>query len=230
MDRRVAQSWDTEYEAGRYETDPPVAFTDDIIAAAGNAGFIRASGLYIGCGNGRNYIPLLGAGLDLIGIDVSRAAIEQLVRRLPHRRDRLVHGDLSTLRDEAKYQIVIGIQVFQHGDRATAHSHVRLAQKRLAPGGLFCLRVNAVGTEVSPRHDITERHDDGGFTIRYLEGPKKGLEIHFFSRAELDGLFAEGFEGILPLRLDQTWRTPSSDGQWSQWEGIWRRQPGASFS
>lgn len=230
MDRRVAESWDTEYEAGRYETDPPVTFTGDIIAAAGNAGFVKASGLYIGCGNGRNYTPLVAAGLDLIGLDVSGVAINQLVGQLPQRRDRLIHGNLSALPAQAQYPLVIGIQVFQHGDRATAHSHVRLAQKRLASGGLFCLRVNAVGTDVSPRHEITERHEDDGFTVRYLEGPKEGLEIHFFSRSELDDLFSEGFEEILPLRLDRTWRTPRSDGQWSQWEAIWRRRPEASFS
>lgn len=222
MDQRIAESWDTEYEAGRYKTEPPVAFTRDILAAGKNAE--SSSGLYIGCGNGRNYIPLVEAGLDLIGLDVSRTAIDQLRLRLPDRRDRLVHGDLSALPTDAKYPIIIGIQVFQHGDRATAHSHLRLAQERVTSGGLFCLRVNAVGTDVSPRHEITERHGDGGFTVHYLEGPKEGLEIHFFSRAELDELFGEGFKEVVPLRLDLTWRSPRSEGQWSQWEGIWCRR------
>lgn len=230
MSKRIADSWDSEYEAGRYKEEPPVPFVQDIVVASEKVGLSDAHGIYIGCGNGRNYLPLVAAGLDLVGLDVSGAAIEQLVRRVPDRRDRLVHGDLSALPAQAEYQVVIGIQVFQHGDRATTHSHIRRAQERLAPGGLFCLRVNAVGTNVSPRHDVTERHEDGGFTVRYLEGPKEGLEIHFFSRPELHELFGQGFEEVLPLRLHQTWRSPRSDGQWSQWEAIWRRVPGALHS
>jgi hypothetical protein len=46
---------------------------DDIITAARDAGISR--GLYIGCGNGRNYIPLSEAGLDLTGLDISVTAI-----------------------------------------------------------------------------------------------------------------------------------------------------------
>lgn len=224
MDRRIGESWDSEYEAGRYEDELPVDFVRDIVAATQDAGLITAEGLYIGCGNGRNYVPLAAAGLDLIGLDISRKALEQLARRAPELGHRLVEGEVSGLPKESTYAIVIGIQVFQHGDRATAHSHVRLAQERLAPDGLFCLRVNAVGTDVFPRHEVTERDDDGGFTVRYLEGPKEGLEIHFFSRSELGGLFGESFQEVLPLRLDQTWRSPRSNGQWSQWEGIWRRR------
>ena len=34
-------------------------------------------GLYIGCGNGRNYVPLVEAGLDLVGLDVSATAIRR---------------------------------------------------------------------------------------------------------------------------------------------------------
>jgi SAM-dependent methyltransferase len=222
MDPRIAESWDAEYEAGRYEHEAPVGFVGDIEEAARGAGLIGAEGLYIGCGNGRNYLPLVAAGLDLIGLDVSRAALQQLFRRAPQRRERLVHGDLSALPAGTRFTLVIGIQVFQHGDRQTAHAQIRSAQQHLAPGGLFCVRVNAAGTDVFPRHELTERDRDGGFSVRYLEGPKEGLEIHFFDAGELNGLFGRGFEPLLPLRLQRTWRAPRSNGQWSQWEAIWR--------
>ena len=61
----AAAAWDTEYAAGRYSGEPPVAFTGDILAAALQAGLTR--GLYIGCGNGRNYLPLVAGGLGLSG-------------------------------------------------------------------------------------------------------------------------------------------------------------------
>jgi hypothetical protein len=77
----------------------------------------------------------------------------------------------GTLPAEAAYPPLIGIQVFQHGDSAAAHAHIRATRQRLTPGGLFCLRVNA--TDVWPRHEVTEHHPDGGFTVRYLVGPSR---------------------------------------------------------
>jgi SAM-dependent methyltransferase len=217
----AAAAWDAEYTAGRYSDDPPVPFTRDILAAARQAGLTR--GLYIGCGNGRNYLPLVSGGLDLTGLDISAVAIAQLTAHAPDRADRLVHGDLGSLPDAATYPLVIGIQVFQHGDRAETHAHIRAAQQRLTPGGLFCLRVNATATDVWPSHEVTERHPDGGFTVRYLAGPKQGLLIHFFTSTELDALFAGGYTAVLPPRLQVTQRNPPQPGQWSQWEAIWRK-------
>jgi hypothetical protein len=216
-----AAAWDAEYTAGRYRDDPPVGLTRDILATARQAGMAR--GLYVGCGNGRNYLPLVAGGLDLTGLDISAAAIAQLAERAPGRRDRLICGDLTTLPPGGTWPLVIGIQVFQHGDRATAHAHIRAAQQRATPGGLFCLRVNATGTDIWPEHEVTEHDPDGGLTVRYLAGPKQGLLIHIFTATELEALFAGQFAPVLPLRVQRTWRTPPQPGQWSQWEAIWRK-------
>jgi hypothetical protein len=220
-DHAPAAAWDAEYRAGRYRDEPPVDFTRDILTAARRAGVAR--GLYVGCGNGRNYLPLVAGGLDLTGLDISAAAIAQLAGRAPDRRDRLICGDLTALPPGAAWPLVIGIQVFQHGDRAAAHAHIRAAQQRATPGGLFCLRVNATETDVWPAHEVTEHDPDGGLTVRYLTGPKQGLLIHFFTATELNALFAGWFAPVLPLRLQRTWRTPPHPGQWSQWEAIWRK-------
>jgi hypothetical protein len=220
-DRRAAAAWDAEYRSGRYRDDPPVTFTHDILAAARAAGLIR--GLYIGCGNGRNYLPLVAGGLNLTGLDVSAVAIAQLAARFPSDRGRLVCGDLMALPADASYPLVIGIQVFQHGDRVSAHAHIGAAQRLVTPGGLFCLRVNATATDIWPEHEVIECDPDGGLTVRYLAGPKQGLRIHFFSATELHALFAHSFASVLPPRLQTTWRIPPQPGQWSQWEAIWRK-------
>jgi hypothetical protein len=217
----VAAAWDAEYGADRYRGEPPVAFTEDILAAARASGLSR--GLYVGCGNGRNYLPLVAGGLNLTGLDISATAIAQLAVRAPGRRPDLVRGDLRALPPAATYPLVIGIQVFQHGDRARAHAHIRAAQARVAGGGLFCLRVNATGTDIWPGHEVTERHPDGGLTVRYLAGPKRHLLIHFFSAAELGVLFGSGFEPVVPLRPQHTGRAAPEPGRWTQWEAIWRR-------
>jgi hypothetical protein len=182
----LERAWDREYRRGRYRDQAPVPFVQDIIAAAGSMKQGSGLGLYVGCGNGRNYVPLVEAGLDLVGLDVSGEAIAQLRERLPERADRLVHADLRSLPLEPTFRIVIGIQVFQHGDRQEAHEHLARAQELLLPGGLFCLRVNAVGTNIWPEHEVVETFPDRGSTIRYLAGPKAGLLVHFFSLEELD--------------------------------------------
>ncbi len=218
---RVASAWEAEYRTGRYVHEPPVPFVEDILAAARARSLVR--GLYIGCGNGRNFVPLVEGGLDLDGLDLSGTAIQQLAERLPSHRDRLHVGDVSLLPGGASYPLVIGIQVFQHGNRDTTHRHLRAAQELVRRGGLFCLRVNAVGTEYEHRSELVESDADGSETIRYLEGPKVGLQIHFFSRAEVEGLFARDFTSALALSLRTVTREPPERGRWCQWEGIWEK-------
>lgn len=219
----AAAAWDAEYASGRYAGAPPVAFTRDIIAAAAARGLTR--GLYIGCGNGRNLLPMLAAGLDLTGLDISGQAISQLRQRRPGLAGRLVTGDLAALPPAARYGLVIGIQVFQHGTRAQAHRHLADAAARVAAGGLLCVRVNATATDLAHGHERYEEHPDGSFTVRYLTGPKTGLDIHFFTAAELGALVAGEFRPVLAPRLDSTRREPPAAGQWSQWEAIWQRTP-----
>jgi SAM-dependent methyltransferase len=216
-----AAAWDAEYAAGRYAGDPPVDFVRDIAAAAGQRGLRH--GLYIGCGNGRNLLPLLDAGLDLTGLDISRQAIAQLRRRRPDRAGRLIAGDLSALPRSARYDLIIGIQVFQHGIRAQARQHLAAAAALVRPGGLLCVRVNAAGTDIEHAHRRFEEHGDGSFTVRYRSGPKAGLDIHFFSATELATVVGAAFGAVLPPRQHRTPRTPPGRGQWSQWEAIWLR-------
>jgi|HubBroStandDraft_1064217.scaffolds.fasta_scaffold253303_2 hypothetical protein len=224
-DRTVAAAWDEEYRRGRFLADPPLPFVAEIVAAARLHGLASAPGLYVGCGNGRNYLPLVASGLDLLGLDVSPVAIAQLTHRAPARASRLICGDGAALPPGVRYPIVVALQVFQHGDEATAHRAVLQAKELVGPAGLFCVRVNAVGTELDHPHRVEERGADGRFTVRYLGGPKEGLRVHFFSAEELEELIHGGFDPILPLRLDVAVRTPPRAGAWAQWEGIWRRRP-----
>jgi hypothetical protein len=221
VDPGVSEAWDAEYRTARYIGEPPVAFVGEILAAARKDGI--TSGLYVGCGNGRNFVPLSQAGIVLTGLDVSPVAIQQLTQRYPSYQGRLHVGDLSTLPPASTFPLVIGLQVFQHGNRATCHENIRRAQSRLDPGGLFCLRVNAVGSEFEHETEEVEADTDGSKTIRYLSGPKRNLLIHFFSRVELETLFGLNFRTVLSTRRVLIQRNPPGTGHWDQWEAIWRR-------
>ena len=95
----VSRSWDDEYRRGRYRGEPPIPFVGRIVdILRDRPETMRGKGLYVGCGNGRNYVALVDAGLNLIGLDVSKEAIAQLRAGHPHLAPDLVSGGLSRVR------------------------------------------------------------------------------------------------------------------------------------
>lgn len=63
----------------------------------------------------------------------------------------------------------------------------------------------------------------GGVTVRYEEGPKRELLVHFYSDAELDEHTKSDVSPVLELQEIVTERDDSTSGSWSQWEGVWKR-------
>jgi SAM-dependent methyltransferase len=224
--RLTAARWDAEYRNQRYADEPSMPFVSHIIdtlrAAANDPGI----GLYVGCGNGRNYLPLVDAGLDLIGLDISPEAIRHLeARRATLPAQRLVCGDfLGYQPPVAHFDYVIAIQVFQHGSDADAAAYVTKVAALLRPGGFLFLRVNSVGTQIYHAHTVVERNAFGGITIRYDDGPKRGMLIHFYSDVELRERLTPAFAPVLEPREDVTVRAAPKSGSWAQWETIWTRR------
>jgi SAM-dependent methyltransferase len=220
----VATRWDAEYRAGRYVAEPPLPFVDRILSTLrADPAALAGVGVYVGCGNGRNYLPLVDAGLALHGLDVSRAALDQLVARRADLAPRLACADFHALEVASPLDYLVAIQVFQHGTEADAAAYFDKTADVLRAGGLFFLRVNSASTEVYLRHTVVDRNDFGGFTIRYEEGPKTGLCVHFYGREELLELGRERFDLLDEPREEVTARTPPQTGSWSQWEAIWRK-------
>ncbi len=140
----TASRWDEEYRNQRYAEEPPLPFVNGILDA------LRAdplawsgAGLYVGCGNGRNYLPLLDAGLSLLGLDVSPEAIRRLVQRRPTlSRQSLLCDDFRAFQSPVPhFDYLIAIQVFQHGDESDVATYFEKVAALLRPDGLFFLRV-----------------------------------------------------------------------------------------
>lgn len=224
----VSTSWDNEYRLGRYASDPPLPFARDITTTLQARPLIQAGkGLYVGCGNGRNFVSLHSAGLNLVGIDSSPEAIAQLRSKLPpDADDRLLCVDFVNFSSPHDFDYLIAIQVFQHGTESEAYAYFEKVQRLLRTRGLFFLRVNSVSTKIERRHEVLSQNPQGGLTIRYQEGPKDGLPIHFFSRQELEVLTHDGFGPALALWEVATLREQPQSGTWVQWEGIWERGAG----
>jgi SAM-dependent methyltransferase len=184
------------------------------------------SGLYVGCGNGRNYLPLLDAGLNLLGLDVSPEALRRLTQRRPSLSpQRLVREDFRTFKSrDARFDYLVAIQVFQHGDDADVGAYFENAATLLRPGGLFFLRVNSINTNLYRAHTVVEHNAWGGFTVRYEEGPKSGLLVHFYSQSELLERLKVSFIPLMPPREEVITRAAPPAGAWAQWDAIWRRR------
>ena len=220
----IARSWDAEYESGRYEGEPPVPFTDTITSTLRVSGWTGGRGLYVGCGNGRNYAPLAAACPGLRGIDLSEVGIRRLLEKHPEYAGRVSRGDFFDGRCYAgneRMDYLVSIQSFQHGGERQAARYLERAAAVLRPGGLLFLRVNSAGTDVRRPHEVTEENAYGGFTVRYAAGPKKGLCVHFFGRRELlSALRLAGFEPTLGPARRPARRGPPGAGIWEQWEVV----------
>lgn len=221
----VSRSWDDEYRRGRYRDEPPIPFVARIIdILRDRPETLSGKGLYVGCGNGRNYVGLVEAGLDLIGLDVSREAIAQLRADRRHLAPDLVRADFHDFESEWRFDYIVAIQVFQHGTADAVRSMFARAAKLLKRGGLLFVRVNSASTDVYHPHRVVERGDRGGFTVRYDEGPKRGLAIHFLSLRELSETLDPWFTALVPPREQVTSRQSPKQGSWAQWEGVWARR------
>lgn len=221
----IRARWDEEYRGGRYEDEAPLPFVREILGTLqSHRDAWNGAGLYVGCGNGRNYLPLVDAGARLHGLDISEEAIRRLRMRRPGQSLPLAVGDFRSYEANTAFDHLIAIQVFQHGDEADVARYFINAAAALRTGGLFFLRVNSATTEVYHRHTVLEVNRFGGFTIRYEEGPKQGLPVHFYSREELLAKTDADFQLVRDLQEDVIHRTPPKTGCWAQWEGIWKRR------
>lgn len=211
----------------RYDSEGPVPFVQSILAILeAHPTVVQDVGLYVGCGNGRNYLPLVNAGLDLWGLDVSSEAVARLGERLPRPDLRVLCGDFRSFHPVTPFGYLIAIQVFQHGAEADTIAYFDNVAMLLKPGGLFFLRVNSINTDIFHRHTVIERNGFGGLTVRYEEGPKRDLLVHFYSQRELAERTRRQFRPLLHPREDVTRRPPPRTGCWAQWEGIWQKTDG----
>ena len=221
----ASKIWDAEYGRGRYAGELPVKFTETIISTVAGSGILSGGrGLYVGCGNGRNFARLTSCGLDLVGIDPSPVAIAQLSARCPSAAGRLWCVDMEHFRPADKFDYLIAIQVFQHGDEAATARHFERASELLRSGGVLFLRVNSASTDVYFAHRVKRATAGGSFTVRYLQGPKRGTDVHFLSKQDLaERLLHCGFEVEAGPGEDRIGRKPPQTGTWSQWEVVARK-------
>lgn len=219
----VSQKWDDAYLSGKYANEKPIPFVSDILTTLKTYNLFNGYGLYAGCGNGRNYIPLVDAGLQLAGLDISTKALGQIKSKLPKNHNQLINDNFLEYETSGLFDYLVSIQVFQHGTEEETTQYYSKTASLLKPGGLFFLRVNSTKTQIVRSHTIIDTNIYGAKTITYTDGPKQELSIHFFSKNELEHITQDLFETVMPLREVVMDRELPEMGQWVQWEGIYRK-------
>jgi len=113
-DSLTAKRWNDEYRQGRYVAEPPLPFVNQILGTLQERQPAFTSvGLYVGCGNGRNYLPLVDAGLRLSGLDISPESLKHLAEQRPALAASLLCEDFRHFQSEVPLAYLIAIQVFQ---------------------------------------------------------------------------------------------------------------------
>lgn len=159
----------------------------------------------------------------MVGLDLSAEALKQLATQHPTLASALRCEDFHDFQPDHCFNYLIALQVFQHGNIADVASYFNKVAALLKPGGLFFLRVNSNTTPIYHAHTVVERNDQGGFTIQYLEGPKRDLFVHFYSRDELAMLTQAAFHVLSEPQEDVVQRAAPKTGVWAQWEIIGER-------
>lgn len=220
----LSRCWNDLYRGGRYAEEPPLRFASEILATLRGDPAGDGRGLYVGCGNGRNFAPLAHAGLHLTGLDVSEVALQGLAARIPGGRERLIHGDFQSFEPAGAFDYLIAIQVLQHGAQQDVAAHFRRVASLVKPGGLFFVRVNSTRAEIFFASRPLDENEWGGFSVECLEGAKAGQPVHFFSEAELLALAGDAFAVVAGPREVLEVRPYPRSGRWAQWEAVFRRR------
>ena len=222
--RKLKDSWNDVYLSGeKYKGAPPVPFTNSIIETLKRERRLNDKGLYIGCGNGRNFLPLVNHGLDLTGLDISNVALEEISKRRPDIENKLVCSSFENFHPTEPFDYIISIQVFQHGNYNDFRNVLQKVVNNLKPGGLFFMRVRSVDNAIEEKYETIEKTKGGGFSIKYLSGSKRGLVIHFVSFEELEELPKMKLSILIPPYQVNTTRKPPKKGWTVHWEGIWQK-------
>lgn len=223
--KQIKDSWNEVYQLGtKYKGEQPVPFVKTILATLERNELTTGKGLYIGCGNGRNYIPLVEAGLDLVGLDISDVALKEISDLKPELTNKLTCLPFSEYRPTTLFDYVIAIQVFQHGNYEELQQNFKKVADILKPGGLFFLRNRSTDNPTNDEYNVVERTQNGGFTLKYLTGTKKGLEIHFLSEGELHELSEMGLEEVIKPYTVRKMHEPPKKGEVVHWEGVWKKK------
>lgn len=108
------------------------------------AAFDPGAGLELGCASGPVLQCLKDLGIYCEGVEISRMAIDRAYREI---RDRIHHGDLLDLRLSKPYDLVFGLDVFEHLNPNRLDAYLDRIAGLLTDGGYLFANIPAYGDD-----------------------------------------------------------------------------------
>ena len=227
FDERIAARYD-ESSAEMFDADALEPAVDFLSALAGEGGALEFA-----IGTGRIALPLARRGVQVHGIDLSKAMVARL-RAKPGGRDIPVTiGDFSTTRVDGSFSLVY-LVYNTIGNLTTQAAQVacfRNAAAHLTPGGCFVIEVGTPDLRRLPPGDTFHVFDASPthWGIDEYDVANQGLISHHFEL--VDGHFeltSMPFRYVWPAELDLMAEMAGLRLR-ERWSG-WRREPFTSDS
>jgi SAM-dependent methyltransferase len=158
-----------------------------------------------GCGVGRHLLPLLAAGFRVWGADCDAQVLRLLQASLanaaaPAAGASLVQADLSRLPfASGSFDLVVSVNVINHGDAATFRDYCRELDLVLKPGGHLFIYTSPREAGEMVRLPQTRELEPG--TLVDIATPDGAVVHHFPTSAEL----REQFPRFAVLRQEIVW-------------------------
>lgn len=122
----------------------------------------------LGCGQGRDSIPLARLGYKVTGIDNSKYGINQMIEKSNHENLKITGlvGDVYTFDNYQDFDIVLldSMFHFEKGDKQRETDLIDKIAKRITKCGLICICIQDTGTKVKILKD-TIKNTKLGFDI-----------------------------------------------------------------
>ena len=219
---RVAESYD-ETAAETFDpsvVEPALDFLAEL-AAGGRA-------LELGSGTGRIALPLAARGVEVHGIELSRAMTARLHAKPGGERIQVTIGDFSTARAEGTFRLAFLLRntIMNLTTQAAQVACFRNVAEHLEPGGLFVIEVVVPGLQRLPPGEtfqvfaVSDRH----WGIDEYDVASQGLISHHLRivRGQLDRQSIP-FRYVWPAELDLMAQLAGLELR-ERWAG-WKREP-----
>ncbi|MCX5888305.1 MAG: class I SAM-dependent methyltransferase [Deltaproteobacteria bacterium] len=147
-----------------------------------------------GCGVGRQLLPLARHGFQVVGVDREAAALRLLKENLAAATlpAALLLADLQRLPlAPGRFELVVSINVINHGNAATFRDYCRELDRVLKPGGRLFINVSPRAFAAKVRLPQTRELEPG--TLVDIATPDGDLVHHFPTPEELQAQFP-GYE------------------------------------
>ena len=162
--------------------------------------------LYIGVGDGRNFLRLADSGLDIYGCDASHVAVDRLLCDHPSLRDRLHHRKFPEMaQDRARFDVVIASRVLIRPDLDGFRADLSAIRSVLGPEGRLFAEWTAAGTDPWPGWGSATLDAQGNLSLDYPSERVQKIYLSFLGCVEL--VESAGFtvdHGPVPVDLPRS--------------------------